>query len=241
MGSWTPFLFRGGSISRARPGLEGSLQKGEEGERVASSTSGGVSVDDDASEGEDGKRERSGSRFRNSVQSESKVRSVGCNRSICGISNKAEKSSTRQVLLEKGASQASVSEPNVCRNCVNSPGMGEVTHGGGGDGLKKSSSNEDKLRGWVEAGLGSWKDWSKLNRAGSPQSESDTACKRPPSIPFGRLGRGLFESLSDSRLLLGRNSWVSAYGEEASSVREAGDDLDSQVLKACQWCAIMVW
>ena len=72
------------------------MQVGEEGERVASSMSGGVLADDDTSEGEDGKRERSGSKFRNSVQSGPKVGSFGCDRSSCGISNKAEKSSMRE-------------------------------------------------------------------------------------------------------------------------------------------------
>ena len=62
-------------------GLEGSLPEREEGERMASSTSGGVLANDDASEGEYGKSERSGSRFRNSVQSESKAGSPGCDRS----------------------------------------------------------------------------------------------------------------------------------------------------------------
>lgn len=52
----------------------------------------GVLVDDDKSEGEDGKGEKSGSKFRNSVQSEVKVGSADCNKSSCGISNKAEKS-----------------------------------------------------------------------------------------------------------------------------------------------------
>lgn len=50
-----------------RYGLEGSLSG--EGERMVSSTSGGVLANDDADEGEYGKSEKSGSKFRNSVQS----------------------------------------------------------------------------------------------------------------------------------------------------------------------------
>ena len=52
-------------MSRRGPGLDGLLSEGEAGERMASSTSGGVLSNDDVSEGEDGKRERSGSKFRN--------------------------------------------------------------------------------------------------------------------------------------------------------------------------------
>jgi len=48
---------------------------------MASSTSGGVLANDDANDGEYGKREKSGSQFRNSVQSESKVGRPGCNKS----------------------------------------------------------------------------------------------------------------------------------------------------------------
>jgi len=48
---------------------------------MASLTSGGVLSGDDAGGGEDGKKEGSGSKFRNSVQSQSKVGSPGCNRS----------------------------------------------------------------------------------------------------------------------------------------------------------------
>ena len=61
---------------------------------MASSTSGGVLANDDVSEGEDGKRERSSSKFRNWVQSELKLGRGCCNRSSCGISNKGEMSST---------------------------------------------------------------------------------------------------------------------------------------------------
>ena len=64
-------------MSRNGSGLEGSLSEGEEGERMASSTSGGVLAKDDVGE-ENGKSDRSGSKFRNSVQSQSKVGSSGC-------------------------------------------------------------------------------------------------------------------------------------------------------------------
>ena len=48
---------------------------------MTSSTSGGVLANDDADEGEYGKSEKSGSKFRNSVQSVSNVGSPGCDRS----------------------------------------------------------------------------------------------------------------------------------------------------------------
>jgi len=64
----------------------------------------GVLADDGASEGEEGKRERSDSKFRNSVQSELKVGSVGGNRSSCGISNQAEKSSIEADMPTGGSS-----------------------------------------------------------------------------------------------------------------------------------------
>jgi hypothetical protein len=80
-------------VSGRGSGLEGSLSGDREGERVMSSTSDGVLVNDGTDDGEDDKREGSGSKFRNSVQSASKVESAGCNRSSSGISNKAEKSS----------------------------------------------------------------------------------------------------------------------------------------------------
>ena len=46
---------------------------------MASSISGGVLASDDVGEGEYGKSEISGSKFRNSVQSQSKIGSPGCN------------------------------------------------------------------------------------------------------------------------------------------------------------------
>jgi len=102
---------------------------------MASSISGGVLADDDASEGEGGKRERSGSKFRNSVQSEPKVGSVDRSRSSCGISNKAGKSSTRAVLSEKSASETGVRELNVCWYCMNLPEAGGRTQEGRDGGL----------------------------------------------------------------------------------------------------------
>lgn len=48
---------------------------------MTSSTRGGVPASDDAGEGEGGKRERSGSKFKNSTQSVSKVGRSDCNRS----------------------------------------------------------------------------------------------------------------------------------------------------------------
>lgn len=48
---------------------------------MASSMSGGVLAKDDESEGEYGKSGKLGSKFRKSVQSESKVGSPGCGRS----------------------------------------------------------------------------------------------------------------------------------------------------------------
>ena len=68
VGNRTPFSFRWGSTSRRAPGLQGLLEGEEEGERIASSTRGGVLADDDASEGEGGNSDNSGSKFRNSVQ-----------------------------------------------------------------------------------------------------------------------------------------------------------------------------
>ena len=73
----------------------------------------GVLADDDMSEGGDEKRDNSGPKFKNSVQSEPEVGSGGCNRSSRGISNRAEKSSTKEVLSEGGASKVGVSKPNV--------------------------------------------------------------------------------------------------------------------------------
>lgn len=72
---------------------------------MASSTSGGVLAnDDDASDGEEGKRERSGSKFRNSVQSQLKVGSADCNISSCGMSNKAENPSRDSETLAEAVS-----------------------------------------------------------------------------------------------------------------------------------------
>ena len=48
---------------------------------MVSSTNGGVLANDDARDGEYGKRDELGSKFRNSDQSESKVGSPGCDRS----------------------------------------------------------------------------------------------------------------------------------------------------------------
>jgi len=90
-------------MSRRGPGLEGPQLEGEGGERMASSTSGGVLANEDNSEGEDGKRERSGSKFKNWVQSELKLGSSDCNRSSFGISNKAEMSSAYAVRPLNGA------------------------------------------------------------------------------------------------------------------------------------------
>ena len=159
-------------------------------ERIVSSMSGGVVANEDTSEGEEGNSENSGSKFRNSVQSELNVGSVGGNRSSCGISNKEGKSSVGVETLGRGSSLFDVSEITIGRFCTNSPGM-EGTVGEGRDrGLKKSRSNEGDSGGPVEAGFGSWKDWSKSNHRGTAVvgSGSDTACKRPPSIPLGRLG-----------------------------------------------------
>jgi len=65
--------------------------------------SGGVLANDEVSEGEDGKRERSGSKFRNWVQSALELGRACCNRSSCGISNKAEISSTDKATSLEGA------------------------------------------------------------------------------------------------------------------------------------------
>ena len=83
-------------------------------------------------------------------------------------------------------------------------------------GLKKSRSNEDESSGLVDAGLGIWKDRSKSNHVGvvDAVSGSDTACKRPSSIPLGRLGRGESESDSDKRLFLGRSEESSMWARE---------------------------
>jgi hypothetical protein len=67
------------------------------------------------SEGEGGKRERSGPKLRNSVQSGPKG-SAACNDSACGISNNAENSSTRAGLLGEKALKALVNGSNVCWN-----------------------------------------------------------------------------------------------------------------------------
>lgn len=64
------------------------------GERLASSTSGGVLADDEMRDGEDGGRQGSNSKFKSLVQSESKVEGVGCDRSSWGFPNNAERSST---------------------------------------------------------------------------------------------------------------------------------------------------
>ena len=82
---------RWGKVLGRGSGLDGSLSVGEEGERMTSSTSGGVLVDDGASEGEGGKKERSFSKFRNSVQLASKVGGVVCNSSSPGISNRVDR------------------------------------------------------------------------------------------------------------------------------------------------------
>lgn len=123
---------------------------------MASSTSGGVFADDDEREGEKGKKENSGSKFRNSVQSQSKMGGVGGNRSSCGISNKG-KSSIVVGMPKGGSSSCGVSVINVGCLCMSSP-VTEGTMGEGRDGaLKKSRSNEDDSSGSVEAGFGSWK------------------------------------------------------------------------------------
>ena len=101
-GNWTFFSLGLSSIPRTRSGLGATSQEGE-GERMASSMSNGVLADDDVSDGGGKKREKSGSKFRNSVQSEPEVGGGGCNRSNWGTSNKAEKLSTREVLSEGGA------------------------------------------------------------------------------------------------------------------------------------------
>ena len=126
-------------------------------ERMASSAKGGVLADDDKSEGEGGKRERSGSRFRNSLQSESKLGSSDCSRSSCGISSEPGKPVTDEIV--------SVVAMNVDVNTVvahhlrtNSPGVGKGTQGKRDGGLKKSRSNEDGSSGSMEAGFGIWKD-----------------------------------------------------------------------------------
>ena len=71
---------------------------------MTSSMSGGVLADDDVSEGEEGKREKSESKFRNSVQSGLKVGRVGGNKSSCGISNQAEKASIEAEMPKGGSS-----------------------------------------------------------------------------------------------------------------------------------------
>ena len=78
---------------------------------MASPKSGGVLVNDGTTEGEHRKAGRSGSKFRNSVQSGLKVESAGCSISSCGISNKAEKSPTTgtEVVTSVGAGNSTVS------------------------------------------------------------------------------------------------------------------------------------
>lgn len=85
-------------------GLEGPLSGREEGERMASSTSGGVLADDGGSKGEGWERVRSGSKFRNSLQSELKEGRTGCSRSSCVISNKAVKASSDTATVAEGTS-----------------------------------------------------------------------------------------------------------------------------------------
>ena len=97
-----------------------------------------------------------------------------------------------------------------------SPGTEGTTHEGRDGGLKKLRSNRDESSGSVEAGLGIWKDWSKLNHGGvvNPTRGSETTCRRPPSSPLGYLGWEESESLSDKRLFFGRSA--------GGSVRTAG-------------------
>ena len=90
---------------------------------------------------------------------------------------------------------------------MDQPVMEGTVYEGRHEGLKKSRSNEGESSGRVEAGLGIWKDWSRLNQVDAVDSVrgSDTTCKRPPSIPLGYLARGKSESLSDKRLFFGRD------------------------------------
>jgi len=114
--------------------------------------------------------------------------------------------------------------------------MEEVVVKGGDGGLKKPRSNEDISRGSVEAGLGNWKDCSKLNRVGAVDTKcgSDPSCVRPPSIPRGRFGRGERESPSDKRLFFERSKGSSAdEGEYISLSCELGSDGDSWILTNC--------
>lgn len=91
-----------------------------------------------------------------------------------------------------------------------------MAHEGRGGGLKKSRSKTDEPSGSVEAGLGIWKDWSKSSHVGTvgKVKGSDTACKRPPSIPLGRLDREELESLSDKHLFFGGSEGGSACKRE---------------------------
>ena len=150
--------------------------------------SGGVLVDDGERVGDGWKKENSGSKFRNSVQSRSKVGGVGGNGLSCGISNK-EKSFIASGTPGRGPSLFDVSVISVDRACADSPGAEGMTSEGRDGGLKKSRSNDD-LSGSVETGFGSWKDWSKSNHAGTVTvgSGSDTAYRRLTSTPLGRLG-----------------------------------------------------
>lgn len=106
-------------------------------------------------------------------------------------------------------------------------------------GLKKSKSNKVESSGSVEAGLGIWKAWSKLNHRGTAGTErgSDTVCNRLPSIPLGRLDQGRSESPSDKRLFLGRDGRISVHRGETVSICE-GEGGGDWVLNGCQWCRI---
>lgn len=105
--NWVPFSLGCGRTSTREYGLEGPLCVGE-GEKVASSMSEGVSASDGVSSGEGGKREGLGSKFRNSFQSELKVGRTGCSRVSCGISKRAEKSSSRVKRSGRGAAKTLV-------------------------------------------------------------------------------------------------------------------------------------
>ena len=167
---------------------------------MASSKSGGVLAND----GE--KMERSGSKFRNSLQSEVRICGVGCSRSSCGISNRTEKSSVCPERSGRGSAKPEIRIASEPHKRINSPG-GEVAHEGKEGSWKKSRSNEDNSSGSTDAGLGIWKDWSKPNQVGvvDTSSGSDTACGRPHFTPLGRLGWEQSLSLSDKRLFLGRS------------------------------------
>jgi len=156
---------------------------------MASSTSGGVLADDDMSEGKDWEREKSGSKFRNSVQSELNEGSAGCNESSCGISNRALSASIDTAMSAGGALGFNFSTSCVRQARSDSLGTEAPMHG---RGLKKSRSNEVKSGGVVETGLGIWKVWSKSGHVGAVDTErgSEVTCNRPPSILPGCLGRG---------------------------------------------------